>query len=123
MWTWSPYDSAATVPPQVQAVLDRIVQRSMGYQATLQVIGGLQLLFDPAYLSRPDVQRVVPPALLAWYRSDEAQWYKRTMMAVGASEADVASLSAEVPVEAAESWSLRSAAKAMCQLAPRRRRP
>jgi imidazolonepropionase-like amidohydrolase len=89
MWTWSPYDSAATVPPQVQAVLDRIVQRSMGYQATLQVIGGLQLLFDPAYLSRPDVQRVVPPALLAWYRSDEAQWYKRTMMAVGASEADV----------------------------------
>jgi imidazolonepropionase-like amidohydrolase len=89
MWTWAPYDSTATMPPQVQAVLDRIVQRSIGYQATLQVIGGLQLLFDPAYLGRPDVQRVVPPALLAWYRSDEAQWYKRTMVAVGASEADM----------------------------------
>ncbi len=88
MWTWTPYDGA-TVPPQVQAVLDRIVQRSIGYQPTLQVIGGLQLLFDPAYLDRPDVQRVVPPALLAWYRSDEAQWYKRTMVAVGASEADM----------------------------------
>jgi hypothetical protein len=29
------------------------------------VIGGLQLLFDPAYLDRPEVQRVIPPALLA----------------------------------------------------------
>jgi len=77
MWSWTPYDSAETVPPQIQALLDRIVERSIGYQATLQVIGGLQLLFDSAYLDRPDVQRVIPPALLAWYRSDEAQWYKR----------------------------------------------
>jgi gamma-glutamyltranspeptidase/glutathione hydrolase len=33
----------------------------------------------------------------------------------GASEADVASLSAEVPVEAAESWSLRSAQQVLCR--------
>ena len=88
MWNWGPYDSAETVPPQVQALLDQIVQRSIGYQATLQVIGGLQLLFDPGYLRRPDVQRVVPPALLAWYRSDEAQWYKRDLTQ-GTSEGEV----------------------------------
>jgi len=70
----------------VQAVLDRIVERSIGYQATLQVIAGLQLLYDPTYLDRPDVGRVIPPALLTWYRSDEAQWYKREL-AQGASDA------------------------------------
>ena len=86
MWSWGSYDSAETLPPPIQALLDRIVERRIGYQPTLQVIGGLQLLFDPDYLNRPEVQRVVPPALLAWYRSDEAQWYKRDL-AQGAPDA------------------------------------
>jgi imidazolonepropionase-like amidohydrolase len=86
MWNWGPYAGGESVPPDVQAVLDRIVERSIGYQATLQVIAGLQLLYDPTYLDRPDVGRVIPPALLTWYRSDEAQWYKREL-AQGASDA------------------------------------
>src|SRR5262249_9027991 len=40
---------------------------------------GLQLLYDPGYLDRPEIRRVIPPALLTWYRSDEAQWYKRDL--------------------------------------------
>ena len=86
MWNWGPYASAETLPPQIQGLLDRIVERPIGYQPTLQVIGGLQLLFDPAYLDRPDVRRVIPPALLACYRSDEPQWYKRDL-AQGARDA------------------------------------
>jgi len=86
MWNWGTYTEGDSVPPGVQAVLDRIVERSIGYQATLQVIAGLQLLYDSTYLDRPDVRRVIPPALLAWYRSDEAQWYKREV-AQGASDA------------------------------------
>ncbi len=86
MWSWGPYNSAETLPPQITALLDRIVDRSIGYQSTLQVIGGLQLLYDSAYLDQPGVKRVIPPALLAWYRSDEAQWYKRDR-AQGASDA------------------------------------
>lgn len=86
MWNWGPYAGGESVPPDVQAVLDRIVERSIGYQATLQVIAGLQLLYDPTYLDRPDVGRVIPPALLTWYRSDEAQWYKGEL-AQGASDA------------------------------------
>ncbi len=86
MWNWGPYAGGESVPPDVQAVLDRTVERSIGYQATLQVIAGLQLLYDPTYLDRPDVGRVIPPALLTWFRSDEAQWYKREL-AQGASDA------------------------------------
>ncbi len=79
LWNWGPDNTAEALPSSIQALLDRIVERSIGYQPTLQVIGGLQLLFDPTYLDRPEVQRVLPPALLAWYRSDEAQWYKRDL--------------------------------------------
>jgi hypothetical protein len=86
MWNWGTNTESESVPPEVQTVLNRIVERSIGYQATLQVIAGLQLLYDSTYLNRPDVRRVIPPTLLAWYRSDEAQWYKREL-AQGASDA------------------------------------
>ena len=79
LWNWGPDNAAETLPPSIQALLDRIVARGIGYQPTLQVIGGLQLLFDPTYLDRPEVQRIIPPALLAWYRSDDAQWYQREL--------------------------------------------
>jgi imidazolonepropionase-like amidohydrolase len=86
MWDWGTYNSADTLPPQIKALLDRIVERSIGYQPTLQVIGGLQLLYDSAYLDRPAVKHVIPPALLSWHRSEEAQWYKRDL-AQGAPDA------------------------------------
>jgi hypothetical protein len=86
MWNWGPYAAGDAMPPEVQAVLDRVVERSIGYQATLQVVAGLQLLYNPGYLDRPGVQRVIPPALLTWYRSEEAQWYKRDL-AQGAPDA------------------------------------
>jgi imidazolonepropionase-like amidohydrolase len=86
MWNWGPYAGSESVPPEIQAVLDRVVVRSIGYQATLQVIAGLQLLYDPTYLDRPDVRRVIPPALLTWYRGEEALWYKRDL-AQGAPDA------------------------------------
>jgi imidazolonepropionase-like amidohydrolase len=79
MWNWGAFNDAETLPPEIRALLDRVVERSIGYQPTLQVIGGLQLLFDPAYLDRPDVRRVIPGPLLAWYRSADAQWYKRDL--------------------------------------------
>jgi imidazolonepropionase-like amidohydrolase len=85
MWNWGAFNDAQTLPPEVRALLDRIVERSIGYQPTLQVIGGLQLMFDPAYLDRPDVRRVIPGPLLAWYRSADAQWFKREV-AQGASD-------------------------------------
>ena len=79
MWNWGALNDAQSLPPQIQALLDRIVERSIGYQPTLQVIAGLALLFDPPYLDRPDVRRVIPGPLLSWYRSAEAQWYKRDL--------------------------------------------
>jgi imidazolonepropionase-like amidohydrolase len=86
MWNWGALNDAEALPPPIGALLDRIVERSIGYQSTLQVIGGLELLFDPSYLDRPDVRRVIPGPLLTWYRSADAQWYKRDL-AQGESDA------------------------------------
>lgn len=86
MWNWGSYTAGESIPPEVQAVLDRVVERSIGYQATLQVVAGLQLLYDAGYLDRPEIRRVIPAALLTWYRSEEAQWYKRDL-AQGAPDA------------------------------------
>jgi imidazolonepropionase-like amidohydrolase len=85
LWNWGALNDAQALPPQVRALLDLIVERSIGYQATLQVTGGLKLLFDPTYLDRPEVRRVIPGPLLSWYRSADAQWLKREL-AQGASD-------------------------------------
>jgi imidazolonepropionase-like amidohydrolase len=79
MWNWGALNDAQSLPPQIRALLDRIVARSIGYQPTLQVSRGLQLLFDPTYLDRRDVRRVIPGPLLSWYRSADAQWFKRDL--------------------------------------------
>jgi imidazolonepropionase-like amidohydrolase len=86
MWNWGPYFDPEKLPPEIQAVLDKVIDRNIGYQPTLQVIRGLQLMYDPAYLDRPEVRRVLPPKLMEWYRTGEGQWYQRAL-AQGTSDA------------------------------------
>jgi hypothetical protein len=48
-------------------------------QATLRVLPGVTDLLDPTLLEDPVYAKVVPPRLLAWYRTEPAQWFKREM--------------------------------------------
>ena len=41
------------------------------------MIPGVTDLLDPALLDDPVYAKVVPPRLLAWYRTEPAQWFKR----------------------------------------------
>ena len=76
MWNWGEFNPSTTLPDAVREVLDKIASRRIGYMATMQVIGGLRVLFEPDYFDRPGVQRVVPQSLLEWYRSPDGQWFK-----------------------------------------------
>ena len=76
MWNWNEFNSSVTLPDPAREVLDQIASRHTGYMPTLQVIGGLRLLFEPDYFDRPAVRRVVPQSLLDWYRSPAGHWYK-----------------------------------------------
>ena len=79
MWNWNEFNGSATLPDPVRQILDQIVVRHVGYQATMQVIGGLHLLFEPDYLDRPEVLRVIPQSLLDWLRSPGGRWFKQDL--------------------------------------------
>jgi imidazolonepropionase-like amidohydrolase len=79
MWHWDvPPDgppAPGTVRPAVKKILDDVIARHMGWQPTMQVLYGERDLADPAYLSNPELLKVYPASLLAWYRTPEGQWF------------------------------------------------
>jgi hypothetical protein len=76
MWNWGDLDRRQDLPPEITALLDRIVANRTGYQPTMQVIEGLRVYFDPQYLDMPAIPRVIPPAMLAWFKSPVGMWFK-----------------------------------------------
>jgi Amidohydrolase family len=79
MWHWKDrdrsLDNEAQLPTEIKATLDEIAQKKIGYQPTIQVLEGERVYFEPEFLSSPDVAKVVPKELLAWFRSPEGQWF------------------------------------------------
>lgn len=63
--------------PEVKALVDKIIDRGIGYQPTARVIRGLEDMHDPSFLGNPELSRVYPEALLRWYRSDEGAWFAK----------------------------------------------
>jgi imidazolonepropionase-like amidohydrolase len=77
MWNWGALDREPELPPEIKTLLDRILQKKTGYQATIQVMGGLRAYFDPEYLKLPAIRNVIPEALLAWFNSPEGKWFRK----------------------------------------------
>ena len=88
MWNWDDHNASPTLPEPVREVLDEIAVRRIGYMPTLQALVGSQLLFEPDYLNRPEVHRVVPKALLEWYGTSSGRWW-RDELAGGQSDEQV----------------------------------
>jgi hypothetical protein len=63
----------------VQGILRTVVSRGMGYQPTLRVFGGLRDQLDDEFFADPLVETAYAPPLLAWYRTDEAGWYRKAL--------------------------------------------
>ena len=77
MWNWGALDKHSELPPEIKALLDRIVQKRTGYQATIQVMEGLRAYFDPEYLKMPQIPRIIPAPLLDWFDSPEGKWFRK----------------------------------------------
>jgi imidazolonepropionase-like amidohydrolase len=75
MWHWNREQSQVELTPRARTILDSVLAARMGWQPTMQVLYGLQELFDPAYLSDPDFAHVTPAIAIEWYRSPPGQWY------------------------------------------------
>jgi imidazolonepropionase-like amidohydrolase len=79
VWNWNELDNQTGVPAAIATHLKKIHDQKIGYQATLRVMPGLTELLDPALLDDPAYRKVVPPALLQWYRTEPAQWFMHEM--------------------------------------------
>jgi imidazolonepropionase-like amidohydrolase len=77
MWNWGALDRQPELPPEIKMLLDRVVQKRTGYQATIQVMEGLRAYFDPGYLKLPAIPRVVPATLLDWFNSPDGKWFRK----------------------------------------------
>jgi imidazolonepropionase-like amidohydrolase len=76
VWNWNQAEREQGMPQVVAEHLRKIHERKVGYQATLRVLPGVTDLLDPRVLEDPVLAKVVPPRLLAWYHTDDAQWFK-----------------------------------------------
>lgn len=76
MWHWGSLNGSKELPAEIKTLLDRVVERKTGYQATMQVLYGLRTYFDPDYLKSPQVRKVVPGALANWFGTEEGKWFK-----------------------------------------------
>ena len=67
------------MPGPVSEVLDAERRAKIGYMPTSRVMGGLADLFDPTVLDELHLAQALPSDLLAWYRTDEGQWFVKEM--------------------------------------------
>jgi imidazolonepropionase-like amidohydrolase len=75
MWHWQREQQATELTPRAKGILQDVLRARIGWQPTMQVLYGLQDLFDPRYLSDPMFAHVVPASVIEWYRSPQGQWY------------------------------------------------
>jgi imidazolonepropionase-like amidohydrolase len=79
MWHWGSLDSQPDVPEEIKHLLDRIVEKQIGYQPTMQVLYGEMAYFDPEYLKHDALTKVVPKPLLDWFHSYGGSWFGREL--------------------------------------------
>jgi Amidohydrolase family len=89
MWNWGKLDDATGLPDEIKKVLDQIIEKRIGYQATIQVLAGLSAYFDPDYLKNPAIPKVVPAEMLAWFNSADGKWFKKEVDDSGRPDAAV----------------------------------
>ena len=80
MWNWGNLDKKAELPPEITEVLDQMVEKKIGYQATIQVLQGLRVYFDPDYLKMPAIPKVIPAEMLECFNSPEGRRFKKELV-------------------------------------------
>ncbi|HYM35275.1 MAG TPA: amidohydrolase family protein, partial [Steroidobacteraceae bacterium] len=77
LWSWTGVDDKGGVPSEIAEHLQEVHAQKIGWQATLRVLPGIQEMYMSGTLDDPVYKKVVPSQLLAWYRTEEGEWFKR----------------------------------------------
>jgi imidazolonepropionase-like amidohydrolase len=92
IWNWNQLNDQPGIPPAVAEHLRKVRDSKIGYQPTLRVLPGVTDLLDSSLLNDPVYVKVVPPRLLAWYRTEPAQWFRKQVFG---PDVDAAAMMAE----------------------------
>ncbi len=79
MWHWGNLDKETELPDEIKELLDRIVTKKIGYQATFQVLEGERVYFEPDYLSSDAIRKVVPKEMVTWFGTPEGKAFKKDL--------------------------------------------
>lgn len=91
IWNWGALNHQPGVPEEIAKLMRVVHAKGIGYQPTLRVMGGMRDLFLPGTLEDPTLRKVVPASLLAFFRSEDGQFFKAELRADfdGESDADI----------------------------------
>lgn len=81
MWTWNDRTVTA-MHAEIEKIVDTTIERGISLQPTIQVLYGEQDIHNPEYLEDPRLALVLPASLLAWYRTDDGQWWRQRMLQI-----------------------------------------
>ncbi len=81
LWNWDGLRVQTGVPAEIAELLEDQRLRGIGVMPTSRVLRGLRDLFDPDFLEDPRLADAVPEALIAWYRTEEAQGFTEELRA------------------------------------------
>ena len=87
MWHWGALNTSPEVPSEIKQLLDRIVEKKIGYQSTIQVLYGETAYFDPEYLKMAAVAKVAPPKMVGLFKSPAGQWFGKEVNDDGTPDA------------------------------------
>jgi len=80
MWHWNQYNQSGPIPEVVQKSLDRIADAGVVYQPTFNVMDGLYEIMQNTHLPESRYKHVVHPAVLEWYNTQEAKWFRNQLI-------------------------------------------
>ena len=80
MWNWGELNKETELPEEIRQLLDRIVEKKIGYQATFQVLEGERVYFEPDYLGSEAIRRVVPGEMVAWFNTPDGKGFKKGLV-------------------------------------------
>lgn len=78
LWNWLEEQNLShsnALPPKVVNVLDKIIERDIAYQPTLNVMRSLTDLVVENHLKRPEYLTILPQWQIDWYLSEPGQWF------------------------------------------------
>lgn len=81
MWNWGQYSREQNISEEIAQLLEDMISNKVGYMPTQRVIAGLGEVMRPSIADSVEFVSITPRALLDWYKTPQAQWFRQELRA------------------------------------------